>query len=69
MCQIYYRKVYVMTNFCKDVNHSIIRASHQVVHRQKCSFPSINGTQIRKRIVKINSRTVIKYVLIFSVTK
>ena len=53
--QIYYRKVSVMTNFCKDVYHSIIRAGRQVVHHQKRSFLSIKGAHFRQSIVKFNS--------------
>ena len=58
-----------MTNFCKDVYHSIIRAGHQVVHHQKCSFLSIKGAHLRQCIVKFNSGVVIKYFLIFTFTK
>ena len=67
--QIYNRKVSVMTNFCKDVYHPIIGAGHQVAHHQKCSFLSNKGAHLRQSIVKFNSGVVIKYFLIFTVTK
>ena len=57
-----------MTNFCKDVYHSIIRAGHQVVHHQKRSFLSIKGAHFQQSIVKFNSKVVFKYLLIFTVT-
>ena len=60
--------VSVMTNFCKDVYHSIIRAGHQAVHLQKRSFLSIKGAHFRQAIAKFNFGVVIKYLLIFTVT-
>ena len=66
---MYYHKVSMMINFCKEVYHSMIRAGYQVVHHQKRSFLSVKRAQLRQSIVKFNSEVVIKYFFLFAGTK